>query len=822
MHRLDESDELIDIHDPQGREIPSENFNEFDVQYFGGELENLSAETSFVRHENVGSDDPLEKNEECEVEVDTDLNEFDQQWFGGAVFDKPIKRKGQIIPSVASKPWSVDADVNDIDKQYFGASASTGLGYQTNNRADIGHGEPVFLDTSCNEETILWEQKKKDRLSSLEQEMGLVQEKLSETKFKLHDEATRVDFKEKINSEMHENVKFDDDQGAKSLDIPSKLQKELIAERKIVEQNQMRQQNIQHDDDLEPEVRATLMSLKKKKKMSTSEKLLESIDSGIATSNKPCSGCGAFLQCNSVDKPGFMSKQSFLSFMEKVEAGNITTTMKALCVRCWNLIKQKEALHVSVNQDDYTNIVKAIRKKRSLVLVMVDLLDFPCSFIPSLQDVIGNKHVCLVGNKMDILPVDSRDYSERIKKHLLEASVKAGVCTKENVQGIFLVSAKTGYGIERLITQLHKNWGTQGDVYLLGTANVGKSTLFNRLLESDYCKSKASYLMGKATISRWPGTTLNLLRFPIMNLNKTRVAQRVERLKADREADKNRLMEDKFSKMRGQHDAPKKELDTTGYFKDNVGRTFDYYKDIKELDFHIGEDPFNIVLGKSSEHAPAPKSESKLPFDFHPNEFDDGRWFYDTPGVIHNQQVLTKLTLKELKAVVPETVIQPKTVVIKPGQTFFLAGLGRLDYLQGAASIYFTLFTCRRLPIRVVKTEEADSYYAQHAGQKLLAVPMGGDDRMKSFPALESFDMDVKGIGWKESAADILFSSAGWASVTAGGGMEVKLRAYTPGGNGCLLRQPSLLPYAILMKGQRIKGTPYYGINRDKLVKFMS
>ena len=46
--------------------------------------------------------------------------------------------------------------------------------------------------------------------------------------------------------------------------------------------------------------------------------------------------------------------------------------------------------------------------------------------------------------------------------------MKAGVCSKENVQEILLISAKTGYGIERLITKMHKNWGTQGDVYILG------------------------------------------------------------------------------------------------------------------------------------------------------------------------------------------------------------------------------------------------------------------------------------------------------------------------------------------------------------------
>ena len=38
---------------------------------------------------------------------------------------------------------------------------------------------------------------------------------------------------------------------------------------------------------------------------------------------------------------------------------------------------------------------------------------------------------------------------------------------------------------------------------------------------------------------------------------------------------------------------------------------------------------------------------------------------------------------------------------------------------------------------------------------------MGGAERMKTFPALKPVDMQVTGMGWKESAADILFSSAG-------------------------------------------------------------
>lgn len=56
------------------------------------------------------------------------------------------------------------------------------------------------------------------------------------------------------------------------------------------------------------------------------------------------------------------------------------------------------------------------------------------------------------------------------------------------------------------------NYQFTGDVYIIGCTNVGKSSLFNVLLQSDFCKSEASDLIQKATVSPWPGTTLNLLK----------------------------------------------------------------------------------------------------------------------------------------------------------------------------------------------------------------------------------------------------------------------------------------------------------------------
>lgn len=99
-----------------------------------------------------------------------------------------------------------------------------------------------------------------------------------------------------------------------------------------------------------------------------------------------------------------------------------------------------------------------------------------------------------------------------------------------NIKHTCLISAQTNYGIEELITKVHHMWRYKGDIYIIGCTNVGKSTLFNALLRSDLCKVKASSLIKRATASIWPGTTLKMLKFPILRATDKKINDRNIRL----------------------------------------------------------------------------------------------------------------------------------------------------------------------------------------------------------------------------------------------------------------------------------------------------
>lgn len=92
----------------------------------------------------------------------------------------------------------------------------------------------------------------------------------------------------------------------------------------------------------------------------------------------------------------------------------------------------------------------------------------------------------------------------------------------------------------------------------------------------------------------------------------------------------------------------------------------------------------------------------------------------------------------------------------------------------------------------------------------MLGVPIGDDERLNKWPHLLPKEFELKGRGMKQSCADIVLSSAGWVSVTFGEDSDCILRAFTPEGRGIYLRNPSMLPYAVRLRGKKIIGTPCF------------
>nr|CAD7460474.1 unnamed protein product [Timema tahoe] len=503
--------------------------------------------------------------------------------------------------------------------------------------------------------------------------------------------------------------------------------------------------------------------------------------------------------------PGYLPSELYACY-SKSELRSIT------CQRCHFMKHYNMALNVNVSPDEYERLISMIQHHRALVILLVDLMDFPCSIWPQILNIIGtSRPVVVVGNKVDLLPADCPGYLDHVK-NCVKYSLESSGIDAANIKHIALVSASTGYGVEELITKLQNLWdykgirfkgtssssptlslsaGSQlarpsskfvgfgpdqspvsrlhlswfplvfnppstrllisgstplgGDVYLIGCTNVGKSTLFNALLQSDYCKVKAVDLIQRATTSPWPGTTLNLLKFPILRPEGWRLYQRTKRLLSNR----SRVVVERKLRRLQTNDTNKPDNPT---LIGHIDRTF-LPKPPEEK-----ADPFSVSQRASG----GPMCMPGL--DPHDKDFSLSRWCYDTPGTVQPDQILDLLTTEELLLTLPRTTLVPRTFSIKEGCTLFIAGLARLDYLEGSLSSKFTVFAAGSLPITVCRITDADYLYSELLGSELLAVPSGGSARLQGWPGLSSVPhtLQVNGLSWTESCADIVLSSAGF------------------------------------------------------------
>lgn len=154
---------------------------------------------------------------------------------------------------------------------------------------------------------------------------------------------------------------------------------------------------------------------------------------------------------------------------------------------------------------------------------------------------------------------------------------------------------------------------------------------------------------------------------------------------------------------------------------------------------------------------------------------DDGKFLIDTPGIIHRHQMAHFINEKDLGLVSPTKTIRPKVYQLNAGQTLFLAGLARFDFIRGKKS-GFTVFADNQLLLHRTKLENADAFYEKHRGE-LLSPPRAAD--LADFPALARYEFTPK------EKSDLVFAGLGWIVVPAG----QTVAGYAPTGVAVTLRK---------------------------------
>ena len=207
-----------------------------------------------------------------------------------------------------------------------------------------------------------------------------------------------------------------------------------------------------------------------------------------------CIGCGAKLQSENEDKAGYVPTSVLKK--DSIETEDI------YCRRCFRLRHYNEVADIELTDDDFLTMLNEIGSKNALIVNLVDVFDLNGTMISGMQRFAGDNPLVIVGNKVDLLPnVISHG---KIRQWLTEQVHSIGLRPKQ----VELVSALRSESVKDLMKMIDKERKGR-DVYIVGTTNVGKSTLINQIIN---IATESDDLI---TTSYFPGTTLGMIEIPL-------------------------------------------------------------------------------------------------------------------------------------------------------------------------------------------------------------------------------------------------------------------------------------------------------------------
>jgi len=192
-----------------------------------------------------------------------------------------------------------------------------------------------------------------------------------------------------------------------------------------------------------------------------------------------CAGCGVELQTRSKDGAGFVPRADLVQALQaKAAIGQMAAQASSglICQRCYRSKHYGSLAPVGIPAAEFDAYLRAIRDVDCLVIKVLDAFDFEGSMLPHAGAMIGDKPMLLVLNKCDLLPRGTQ-----LPSVLRWARRRAKAAGLRGVLDLVPVSSLHGQGFRALCDAI-KTHRKGRDVYVIGGANVGKSSLVNRLL----------------------------------------------------------------------------------------------------------------------------------------------------------------------------------------------------------------------------------------------------------------------------------------------------------------------------------------------------
>ncbi|BFZ64508.1 hypothetical protein YB2330_005654 [Saitoella coloradoensis] len=207
-----------------------------------------------------------------------------------------------------------------------------------------------------------------------------------------------------------------------------------------------------------------------------------------------------------------------------------TTPKETICLRCHNLKHHSSAPAApptvvtknkrwtepvaELNTPKFTewhDVIRTIRNTHPspIVLHIMDIADFPLSLLKDLPKHVPNAKMVYVITRADLIAKND----EECALLRLELQTRIKKITGQQTADVRIISSHKGWGVDLLADSITKRAGTATkEVFCVGVANVGKSSLLNSLARRRVISVPVK---DPVTESHLPGTTLGTVRLPI-------------------------------------------------------------------------------------------------------------------------------------------------------------------------------------------------------------------------------------------------------------------------------------------------------------------
>ncbi|TPP43422.1 50S ribosome-binding GTPase family protein [Leishmania donovani] len=483
--------------------------------------------------------------------------------------------------------------------------------------------------------------------------------------------------------------------------------------------------------------------------------------------------------------------EEWLDFMtqEEFDAFYRDTPRPFTCHRCHALENLGvEGRRKVWSAPDFTDQLRALKEKKCVVVLVVDITDFPGSMVYDLPGLISmNNSVIIAVNKMDCIRNRSFNYASKdrsvaaclvsesyVRRWVMDIAVQFGL-PQHQIKKVVPLSAKRGWGITHLISAIedaanlnlrrpHKPLPT----YFVGVANVGKSSVINAMAHALYVPQPPHPESRKVYYTKTDAQGKNAVFWRWYTPPNVNQAEMLD--------------------IRGRHDKKASKLMTVSSLP---GTT-------------VAVNAVRLSLGPTA-HTAKQERQRLSEGATAPGKADDvagtQTYIYDTPGLLPHWHQRSLLTLLQMRRTLIRKFRNPQCFLLLPGHTLFLGGLAAVDVVRGPPrGLLFLVYTSQKVRNAIVNTVQSDAFWREQLGKALdppgsyeQLLPLDDLSTAAGPPRLSetrSYLFECYGRHRRRPKADLYVCGLGWTSFCVSEPADVVLRVRTLPGVVHGVREP--------------------------------